>query len=150
MDRFHAESIQLPAAATGDAFTRADLIFYGVEHRGPSYEARVFLNAPEASLDTPLDPAEGYGGFFVVFGHRGCFGDAGHCEVPATRDPFDSRPPHALTPQTKMVEITKALRHPRIEGPDIAITVLPILPGRNRARQADVLFFTELRLLTYR
>jgi hypothetical protein len=30
------------------------------------------------------------------------------------------------------------------------ITVLPILPGATAARQADVLFFTGLRLLTYR
>jgi hypothetical protein len=150
MDRFHADNVRLSPGAAAGAFTRADLVFYGVEHRGPSFEARVFLNAAEATLDTPLDPAEGYAGFFVVFGHRGCFGDAGHCEVPVSRDPFDNRPPHALTPQTKMVEITTALKDPRIESSDISVTVLPIQPLKQTARLADVLFFTGLRLLTFR
>jgi hypothetical protein len=151
MDRFHAADVQLAPGTVAGKFTRADLVFYGVEHRARSFEALVFLNAPEAGVGTPRDVAEGYAGSFVVFGHRACFGDEGHCEVPAERDPFDSRPPHPLTPHTKMVEITTALEHPRCAGErSISITVLPVLPGRREARLADVLFFTGLRLLTYR
>jgi hypothetical protein len=139
-----------PATITRD-FTRADLVFYGVLHSGPSYEALVFLNAPEANLATALDVETGFAGSFVIFGHGGCSGDAGHCKVPAgPPDPFDSRPPHGLTPQTKMVDITEAIRHPRCAGDVITITVLPILPGAERARQGNVLFFSDLRLLVYR
>jgi hypothetical protein len=139
-----------PAAITRD-FTRADLVFYGVDHRGPSYEALVFLNAPEANLATPLDVETGFAGSFVVLGHGGCYGDDGHCKLPTgPRDPFDTRPPHGLTPQTKMVDITAAIRHPRCSGDMVTITVLPILPGAERARQGDVLFFSEARLLFYR
>ena len=138
-----------PAAITRD-FTRADLLFYGVENRGPSYEALVFLNAPEANLATPLDVETGFAGSFVVLGH-GCRSDARPRRAfPTQRDPFDSRPPHGLAPETKMVDITEAIRHPRCAGDMVTITVLPILPGAERARQGDVLFFSEVRLLFYR
>ena len=47
MQRYVSESIDNPAA--GDhPFDRADLVFYGVDHSGPSFEARVFLNQPDA------------------------------------------------------------------------------------------------------
>jgi hypothetical protein len=139
-----------PAAITRD-FTRADLVFYGVEHKGPSYEALVFLNAPDANLATALDVETGFAGSFVIFGHGGCYGDTGHCPVPVgAPDPFDSRPQHGLAPQTKMVDVTEAIRHPRCAGEVITITVLPILPGAERARQGNVLFFSDLRLLFYR
>jgi hypothetical protein len=136
-----------PAAITRD-FTRADLVFYGVEHKGPSYEALVFLNAPDANLATALDVETGFAGSFVIFGHGGCYGNSGHYELPP--DPFENRPQHGLTPQTKMVDVTEAIRHPRCAGDMITITVLPILPGAERARQGNVLFFSDLRLLFYR
>jgi tyrosinase len=111
----------------------------------------VFLNAPEAKLGTALDVETGYAGSFVIFGHGGCYGSAGHCQVPTDpRDPFDKRPPHAMTPLTKLVEITEALKHPRCTGETLAVSVVPVIPGRERARQADVLSFTGLRLLAYR
>ena len=115
MQRYVSESIDNPTA--GDhPFARADLVFYGVDHSGPSFEARVFLNEPDADVSTARDdPA--FAGSFTVFGHAGCAGDVGHCEVPTgPRDPFDRRPPHALTPQTKTVIVTEALR--RVTDPE--------------------------------
>ena len=41
MTRFHSEPLDLPADRTDVA--RADLIFYGVDHSGPTYEARIFF-----------------------------------------------------------------------------------------------------------
>jgi tyrosinase len=151
MDRFQAQEVRLSPSVAAGEFTRADLVFYGVEHRGPSFEARVFLNAPEANVDTEPSVENGYAGSFVVFGHGGCFGDAGHCEVPPEpRDPFDKRPPHGMTPLTKLVDITDALERAGQAGDSVAVTVIPVRPGRRRARQADVLSFTSLRLLAYR
>ncbi len=137
-----------PSTASGD-FTRADLVFYGVEHRGRSYEARIYLDSPEADVDTPLSLENGFAGSFVIFGHGGCFGDEGHCELPEkARDPFDSRPPHGLTPQTKLVDVTEAVK--AFAGAELTITVVPVVRGEERLfERADVLFFTELRLLTY-
>ena len=139
-----------PSTARGE-FTNADIVFYEVEHRGRSFEARVFLNAPEADLNTPLTIEAGFAGSFVVFGHGGCFGDKGHCTVPTgPRDPFDSRPPHGLTPQTKLVDITEALKAPRCAGETLMVSVIAVIPGEEQTGPADVLFFSELRLLTYR
>jgi hypothetical protein len=44
-----------------------------------------------------------------VFGHGGCFGDQGHCDVPMERQPFDLRPPHQLTPAKMWLEVTDAI-----------------------------------------
>ena len=78
---------------------RADLVFYGVRHSGPSYVARVFLNNPHA---TPTFDADSTGratpAHFTVFGHNGCYGAEGHCEPDhrAPRDEFDLPAPHPL------------------------------------------------------
>src|SRR3712207_1201603 len=89
----------IPTPREGVDFRRADLVFHGVKHSGPSYEGRVFLNKPDADEKTPLEPSSGYAGSFYIFGHAGCFGDRGHCEIreEQTRDPFDLRLPHHLT-----------------------------------------------------
>jgi hypothetical protein len=144
MEQLLVRDLPLAPAATNRDFTRAELVFYGVEHSGTSYEALVFLNAPEANLATPLDVETGFAGSFVVLGHGG---------LPARRRraPFGPADPFAVSPsQTKMVDVTEAIRHPRCAGEEITITVLPILPGPERARQGDVLFFDEARLLFYR
>lgn len=146
-------AITLPPAAVAGDFTRADIVFYGVEHRGPSFVGRVYLNTPDADVDTPRQIDEGYAGSFAIFGHGGCFGDEGHCAVPPEpRDPFDSRPPHGLIPQTQPVDVTDALK--RVEGKELTVTVVPVVRGQTEDEaefvRADVLFFTELRLLTYR
>jgi hypothetical protein len=148
MDLFVAEPLPNPAAEGEPEFTRADLVFYGVDHSGPSFEARIFLNHPEAALDTPRDPEAGFAGSFTVFGHAGCAGDVGHCDVPTgPADPFDARPPHPLTRQTKTVIITDALR--RVTDAQLTITVVPVRPGALGAELADTLEFDEFRLLTY-
>jgi hypothetical protein len=68
--------LELPAGEDLPEISRADLTFSGLDHSGPSYEARVFFDKPDAGPDTPLDdPA--YAGSFSVCGHGGCFGDEG-------------------------------------------------------------------------
>jgi hypothetical protein len=148
MGLFKSQAVDNPARAGGPDFQRADLVFYGVDHSGPSYEARVYLNNPDANLNTPRDDASHYAGSFTVFGHNGCAGDAGHCEVPAgPKDPFDRRPPHALTPQIKTVIVTDALR--RIDAERLQITVVPVRPGREGAEVVDTLKFDRFSVLTY-
>ena len=148
MGPFVSQPIANPAAAGEPDFTRADLVFYGVDHSGPSFEARILLNTPDAGLSTPRDPDSGYAGSFTIFGHAGCAGDAGHCDVPTgPADPFDVRPPHALTPQTKTVIITDALR--RITDAELTIKIVPVRPGALSAELADTLQFDEFRLLTF-
>ena len=154
MDRFDSDPIPLsPAVGAGD-FKAAQLIFYDVDHSGPSFRALAFLNAPEVDAETPLSDAAGYAGHFTIFGHGGCVGDEGHCRVPEVqKDPFDRRPLHALTPQTKIVNVTDALQRICADGEadheHLRVTVLPVLPGKDGAELGDVLFFSAMRLVAF-
>jgi hypothetical protein len=146
MQRYVSEPIDNPAAGA-HPFYRADLVFYGVDHSGPSFEARVFLDLPDADIQTGHDhPA--YAGSFTIFGHAGCAGDAGHCEVPAEpRDPFDRRPPHGLTGQTRTVIVTEALR--RVSAAQMVVSVVAVRPGSDGPVATDALRFDRFRLLTF-
>ncbi len=146
VERFVSDPIELPAR-DGEDHSRADLVFYDVDHSGASYEARVFINAPDADAGTPRDDPR-YAGSFCIFGHGGCFGDTGHCDVSSEpRDPFDLRPPHGLVPASKTVVITEAFK--RLVAPEdetMTVTVVAFVPGPDAN---DVLQFETIRLLTY-
>jgi tyrosinase len=147
MDHFISAPIQLTAAQAAGQFARADLVFYDVDARHASFIGRVFLQAPGGDVDLAADRRDGYAGFFAIFGHGGCAGDEGHCEVPESRDPFDFGPPHPLTPQVKLVEVTDRLR--QVGGDQVVAVVLATRPSHDGARLADVMSFSGMRLLTY-
>ena len=148
MRRWTSPPLDVPERAAGEPFTRADLVFYGVDHSGPSFEALVFLNNAQADVETPRAPENGYAGSFTIFGHGGCYGDAGHCDVvqrPA--DPFDVRPPHSLEPWTVTVIATEALG--LVTTPELTVTIVPVVAGETDARGSDVLRLSHVRLATY-
>lgn len=147
MDHFISAPIPLTAAQAAGSFRRADLVFYDVDARHASFTARVFLQAPGGDVDLSPDRRDGYAGFFAIFGHGGCAGDEGHCEIPQTRDPFDLGPPHPLTPQVKLVEVTDSLK--AVSGEQVVAVVLAIRPSHEGARLDDVMSFSGVRLLTY-
>jgi tyrosinase len=147
--RFTSDPLDLPPVEEGRRWTRADLLVYGVDHRGASYEVRAFLDRPEADHTTPLALDDGYAGCFTVFGHGGCFGDPGHCD-PEDRhtDEFDLRPPNRVTPQTKLVLVTEALR--RVQAPTTSVTLVCVRPGDgDEPEPSDEMGFSSLRILTY-
>jgi hypothetical protein len=142
--RFTSDALELPSPE--HAFERADLIFYGLDHSRPTYEAQVFM-APRWVGGEPDREHPAYVGSFFVFGHGGCFGDAGHCEVPAGREPFDLRPPHELEPATRLVTVTEPLEAMLQEGLDAAkVTVVAHTEGHDTD---EVLSFRTIRLATY-
>src|SRR3954452_18000280 len=98
-----------PAAPGTLSFDRADLIFYDVDHSGPSFTARVYLDNPGANAATATTAEAGYAGCFTIFGHGGCVGtDDDHCNPKArTVEEFDMRMPHPLLPQTKVVTVPR-------------------------------------------
>jgi tyrosinase len=107
-------------------------------------------------VETPTTEETGYVGSFYVFGHGGCFGEVGHCDVPRQRvSPFDRRGEHQLTPRTKIVIITDQLRRLQEQGEgdlSLAVTVVPVVEESPLASAADaayVLTFDRVRLLTY-
>jgi hypothetical protein len=149
MERYDSTRLPLSPAVRAGEFEAAQLIFYDVDHSGRSFEAAVFLNTSDVSANTPLDAAHGFAGSFVIFGHGGCVGDEGHCEVPGDeKDLFDSRPLHALTPQTKTVDISAALKQGS-SSDALQVTVLAIVPGEQQPELADLLQFSAMRLVTY-
>ena len=136
---------QLPAR-----FSRADLEFIDVDHSGASYEARVFINNPGADENTPTTENSGYAGSFNIFGHGGCFGDVGHCEVHEMRDQFDYRPSHPLTPAKKVVIATEAISRAVEVSQNITVTVVPIVKSwTDKSDRENVLKFDHINLVTY-
>lgn len=150
-----AEVYFRPAELDISEFRRADLVFNKVDHSGTSYEVRGFLNNPEADETTARTLEEGYGGRFVVFGHGGCYGDIGHCDIlTERRGPYDRRPPHPLTPQTNIITVTRALEHVLHEGAGeltsvtlVAISKDPI--RENRGLTESLFKFDNVELVTY-
>lgn len=145
-ERYVSDPIELPAA-DGDEIVRADLVFYEVDHSSASFTGRIFLNNPKADASTSTDDPS-YAGSFVIFGHGGCFGDVGHCDPVRRDDPFDVRPPHQLTPATRTVPVTDAVKRLLADqGTDaFTVTVVAVVPGD---ASNDVLEFARVRLLTY-
>jgi hypothetical protein len=149
MKRFQSQPLDLPAER--EHVTRADLVFYGVDHSGPTYEARIFLDNPRATDKTPLDVENGYAGSFTVFGHGGCFGAEGHC-APKDRyvDEFDRRPPHPLTPLTVAVTVTDALA--RLKKKRARVHVVAVVRKSKMGKApgaASIPPCDQVRLVTY-
>lgn len=151
--KVRTESVKLSKRELPVALKRADLVFSDVEHGGHSFEARVFLNNPRATAKTPLSPEQGYAGSFHIFGHGGCFGDVGHCEVDDRgKSPTDQRDPHPLTPIRTELTVTDALRRV-LEKSDLkTVTLVPLAIGQPmtaKPSSEDVLRYSSVKLLTY-
>jgi hypothetical protein len=146
-------ALELPELEDVKELSRADLVFYGVDHAGPSYEARVFINNPKADASTERVDEQGYAGSFAVFGHNGCFGAEGHC-LPdqRTTDEFDLRAPHPLRALTRTLIATDAIRRAFIEPAvqEVTVTVVAVVPDDGFPKAGpEPGRFDYVRLLTY-
>ncbi len=140
----------LDTSALGTSFNRGDIEFLGVDHAGSTYEGRVFLNNPGATAETPRDRDAGFAGSYFIFGHGGCLGDVGHCDV-KPRDPYDPRPGHPLTPARKVLIATDSLRR-LLPTDQITVTVVPVIMsvGPKSADDENIVKLHEVRIVTYR
>lgn len=123
------EPLRIPDhSQPGTDFDHADLQFHGVDHSGISLQVRVFLNNDDATAETPTDEASGYAGTFHIFGHGGCFGGLGHCDVRNRRvHPYDYRLPHRLESTMRSIEVTDTLKRLRNVGTsEVTVTLVPI------------------------
>jgi tyrosinase len=104
---------------------RIDIEFHNVAHGGASYEGRVYLNNPEADATTGYnDPS--YAGSYHIFGHGGCLGDPGHCDVEPRRN-YDPRPAHPLTPARKVVIANDQGKKAIQQSDEVTVTVVPLV-----------------------
>jgi hypothetical protein len=151
--RVRTEKVALSKDQLPADFKRADLVVNDVEHGSHTFEARVFLNNAKATADTPLTAENGYAGSFHIFGHGGCFGDVGHCEVnDRGKSPTDKRGPHPLTPIRKELTVTEPLRALLEKGRLETVTIVPIAQGRPTGpdpAKEEVLRYGSVKLLTY-
>ena len=137
-------------------FSRADLVFTGIDHSGLSYEVLVYLNNARANANTPRSIDAGYAGRFVIFGHGDCFGTTGHCDVEnTTTNAIDSARRHPMTPKGRILTITDALRRvlSTHEGGLESITLVPISKNpkqKDREPTASLLRYEGISLQTYR
>jgi hypothetical protein len=154
-ERFVSDALEIPRRPDGRDYDHADLELHGIDHAGLSYEGRVFLNNPRADENTALDAEAGYAGSFHIFAHGGCFGDVGHCDLPTeAQDPFDYRLPHPLTPATRSMEITDALKTLRdasdADTVTVTIVAVPYKPSSRLGRDAKLTLKIEsISLSTY-
>jgi hypothetical protein len=125
---FTSKSIELDVKSMRDEdVARVDLEFLGLEHAGPSYEGRVFVNNSDADQNSPTTKESGYVGSYYIFGHGGCFGGSGHCSVDETERPYDYRTTHPLTPIYKRIEITEFIKDVTEDKYTFTVTVVPVI-----------------------
>jgi tyrosinase len=144
--------LELPPSGQG-GFSRTDLTFYGLDHSGASFRVHVYFEAPDATVETPRTDAAGYVGSFTIFGHGGCFGAEGHCEVRGPITAFDRRTPHQLVPTTKVLIATEAVRRQIAAGAaSVHVTLVPEVRSSALADAdsvADILHVDQVALHTY-
>jgi hypothetical protein len=130
-------------------FYRADIEFFGIDISGPSYEGRVFLNNPKADEKTVLNLENGYAGSYYIFGHGGCYGDVGHCDIKPRRI-YDSRIEHDLTPAYKSMIATEAIKKIIKITKEIVISVVPITARSARMGDTkDIVHINSIRISCY-
>jgi hypothetical protein len=87
--------LRFPGGSGHDTIHHGDVVFTEGDHSNLSYDVRLFLNNPTATVSTPRTAEHGYAGRFTIFGHGGCYGDEGHCDIPVVpADPAEISPPH--------------------------------------------------------
>jgi hypothetical protein len=148
-DKYISKPIKFDLNNLKRRFYRADLEFYGIDHSGPSYEGRIFVNNTKATEDTILDLAKGYVGSYHIFGHGGCFGNLGHCDINKERLPYDYRPSHPLTPAYKRITITNYIKAIGNETNEFIITIIPVIAGGNEITDGKIIKLEKIRLIIY-
>lgn len=147
---YHSKPILFDIQKIDGKMYRADVELYGVDHSGMSYEGRIFLNNTNANQETPKNIDNGYAGSFYIFGHGGkCFGDIGHCTVPAHQRRFDHRRSHPLTPIYTRVIVTETLEKIAKTTNQITISIVPVVTRTKKKYSESILRFKKLKLITY-
>jgi hypothetical protein len=147
---YTSKPVLIDLAGPEHRYNRADLEIDGIFHAEASYEGRIFLNNPAADESTPRTPEKGYAGSFYIFGHGGCLGDPGHCEVNEhNREAYDFRSPHPLTLAKKRVTVTNVLREIAKTNKTVTVTVVPVVTATNELCDADNVFrFENMHFVT--
>lgn len=147
---YTSKPVSLEFAGPSHRFESADLEILGIDHSQASYEGRVFFNNRKADASTPKTLDQGYAGSFYIFGHGGCYGDVGHCEINKPLDGYDFRDSHPLRPTQARLPVTAALKQLAKSNSEVSITVVPVVSAANELCDTKNVFrFEQMRFLTY-
>jgi len=148
-----SEPIYLDIKKLENEFYRADIEIHGVDHSGHSYEGRIFLNNVQADENTQLNEQTGYVGSYHIFGHGGCVGNLGHCDLIPQRKPYDKRPSQDLKPQYKRIVITETLKQMGKDTVKFIITIVPVIYGKDShldlSDEKNIIKFDKIGIITY-
>lgn len=134
--RFLSKPITVSAAVK--AFAKAEVRLHWVPQLARSCFIRVFLNQPGANASTPIHDNPHFAGYLAVFGHGGCYGGPGHCDLPAARArDFDLRPRSHNTPRNHRIDITASAKELLKKSDSLQITLLVI--GADYQEDSDLL-----------
>jgi tyrosinase len=138
-------------AKVPDDFEHAALNFVRRTYPRKSFEVRVFLGGPPANVNTPKRNNPNYAGSLYTFGHGGCTGDPGHCDVPVVPEGATYftvlRPEHPLTPRRMTLDVTKTVRKAKSSatGPKLQVHIVLIDP-KGKELPSDALDYEMLIL----
>jgi hypothetical protein len=96
---------------------RADIEVSGLDHGGPSYELRIFLDNVDADAATDPTQDNGYAGSIYVYGY-------GERPAPAARSGDAPGSPRTLV--TRSIIATDAVRAAAARGPLASVTLVPV------------------------
>jgi tyrosinase len=96
---------------------RAEVRLHKVKFRSRhGFHIRVFLNSPDADVNTPTRGNDHYVGILNTF-FGNCVGGPGHCDPPQeTKRRFDCRPRHRKTPGNYRLDATDVVNKLKAQG----------------------------------
>ena len=119
-ESFVAPHVPADLNPDGRPMKRADIVFEGVDMSGPSFEARVFLNNPNATVATPVEPEQGYAGSFHVYGLG------------------VSKKSQQSHPVTRTLTATDTVRKAAQGRKEVSVSVVPVYYGAPATSAGDV------------
>ncbi len=114
--RFKSAKANVPPAVLA-RHSRAEVRLHKVQYSTSAGAfIRVFLNEPDASINTPTRGNDHFVTQIATFSGE-CIGGPGHCDVPPkTRRRYDLRPRHRKTPGNFRIDVTDTIRKLTAKG----------------------------------
>lgn len=112
--------------STLDNHRKAEIKIHKIQRGNlQNVKIRVFVNAPDATLDTPLDGNDHFVEEVTTF-HGSCYGGPGHCSLPIKKTrQFDQRMLHHHEPRNFKIDATQAVQKMLDKGEkDISIQLV--------------------------
>ncbi|MBC7777509.1 MAG: tyrosinase family protein [Phycisphaerae bacterium] len=116
-----------------DNHERAEVHLHRVIQPIRSYGIRVFINQPDANVNTPITGNDHFAAYVANFGHGPCIGGPGHCDSPPlNRRLFDQRAMHHNTPRNFKIDVTECVKKLTAKGEtDLKVTLVVLDPDAN-------------------